>query len=1030
MKEPQPIFVPSREDVAQTQLTDFIRYCETQTGQDFSRYADFETFTIARYRMFWKLFLEWLGLPFEGDSSLVCADDLCESAEFFPNIRLNYAECLLHIRDEADAARPALWSCRPDQNAEYLTRGELKRRVAALAAALEERGIGPGSRVAIIAHNDSQAVIAMLAAAALGAVVSLTSTELASFATIARFEETQPVLLFCHLRSPFPAVEAQLRERVADVIAALPCLQRVIALDEAPVLPGLSIPFDTLDGLIARAPASTKPWARFAFNHPLFALFTSGTSGRPKCLIQGAGGILIENLKEMRLHIDVRPSDKVFFQTSTAWVIWQLLVSALAARAEVVLNSRPVSSPRTLWDIVGEEAVTVFGTSPAYLQLGEANGFVPRDHIALEPLRTLLSTGSVLYKAQQDWVMANVKPIPVRSMYGATDIAGAFVTCNPNLPVHAGECQARSLGLDIRALHQGEMGLAAPIGEVVCANPFPSRPLGFLNDADGSRFHDAYFARNPGFWTQGDLIAFTPNGGARLYGRSDGILNIRGVRIGPVEIYEAIKSVPEVTGALAVAQAWPEAPGGERLVLLVTLAENISLADVLSRRIKSEIRQKASPVHVPDTIAHVAELPATHNGKLSERSAADAINGRTVVNLGALRNPECLERIASHPALSRPKEQSAEPVSIPIDEPTEGVVTRVFERIFARGKLQGSDNFFDLGGDSLTAIKILLALDDVLGTSLPMTILYKAPTIAGLAQAIDRRGSLSDHSLLVTLKDGSGPPPLFVIPGLDGAVMKHRSLALAINYPGAIMAIQAQGVNGEAEPLTRVEDMAGLYVEAIRTTQPHGPYLFIGHSLGGLIAMEMAQILRAAGEDVFPLILLDTPIDEKYWPAKTWIATLIRRIGIHTAAVTKGSTKERWNYVVHRVFGFFQHFVHRYDTDTDRRFAGYDIELPEALIPVYKSSIVAAANYRPRFFDHAVVLFDPDNGFYRGCDTAALWSRFVADITVHTVEGDHLSILYPPHNEALAAAISDCLASMTLRESVVTQPNLQPALAG
>jgi acetoacetyl-CoA synthetase len=1030
MKEPQPIFVPSKDDVARTQLTDFIHYCETQTGQDFSRYADFEAFTIAHYQMFWALFLDWLDLPCEGDSSLVCTDDHCERAEFFPKIRLNYAECLLHIRDEADAARPALWSCRPDQKAEYLTRGELKECVTALAAALEASGIGPGSRVAIIAHNDSQAVIAMLAAAALGALVSLTSTELASFATIARFEETQPVLLFCHLRSPFPAIEAQLRERVADVIAALPCVQRVIALDEAPALPGLSIPFDTLDTLIAQAPASAKPWARFPFNHPLFALFTSGTSGRPKCLIQGAGGILLENLKEMRLHIDVRSSDKVFFQTSTAWIIWELLVSALAARAEVVLNSRPVASPRTLWDIVGEEAVTVFGTSPAYLQLGEANGFVPRDQVALGPLRTLLSTGSVLYKAQQDWVMANVKPIPVRSMYGATDIAGAFVTCNPNLPVYAGECQARSLGLDIRALHEGEMGLPSPVGEVVCANPFPSRPLGFLNDKDGSRFRDAYFARNPGFWTQGDLIAFTPNGGAKLFGRSDGVLNIRGVRMGPVEIYEAIKSVPEVAGALAVAQAWPEAPGGERLVLLVTLADGITLAEDLSVRIKSEIRQKASPVHVPDMIAHVAELPTTHNGKLSERSASDAINGRTIVNLGALRNPECLERIASHPALSRAKTQGDAPAAIPIDEPTKVVVTRVFERIFARRPLKGSDNFFDLGGDSLTAIKILLALDEILGTNLPMTLLYKAPTIAALAQAIDRRGSTSDHSLIVTLKDGSGPPPLFMIPGLDGAVMKHRSLALEIDYPGAIMALQAQGVDGEAAPLTRVDDMASLYVEAIRTTQPHGPYLLGGHSLGGLIAMEMAQILRADGEKVFPVILLDTPIDEKYWPAKTWIATLIRRIGIHTAAIMKSSAQERWNYVVHRVFGFFQHFIHRYDTDTDRRFAGYEIELPEALVPVYKNSIIAAANYRPRFFDHAAILFNPDNGFYRGCDTAALWSRFVADITVHTVEGDHLSMLYPPHNQALAAAISDCLSSMTLPETLVTQPDFQSALAG
>ena len=1017
----EAIFSPSEKEISQTQLSDFIRLCESRTSRDFSRYTDFESFSIAQYRDFWKYLLEWSGLPYEGDPTVVCTDDECEKATFFPDIRVNYAECLLSIKNPADTGTPALWSCRPEQETERLTRGELRRRVTSLAASLEELGIGAGSRIAIIAHNDSQAVIAVLAAAALGAVVSSTSTELAAAATIARFEETRPDLLFCHLRSPFAAVEKQLRRRVEDVAAALPSLKCVVALDDGPAPAGLPIPFETLNQLIERSPHAPKPWRRFPFNHPLFVLFTSGTSGRPKCLIQGAGGMLVQNVKEMRLHLDVRPADKIFFQTSAAWVIWQELLANLAVGAEVVLNSRPVSSPKALWEIVGDEAVTIFGTSPAYLQLCEANAFRPRDHYGLQSLRTLISAGSVLYKSQQDWVAANVKALPVRSMYGSTDIAACFVLPNPNLPVYAAECQSRSLGLDVRALNPGEMGLPSPIGEVVCANPFPSRPLGFLNDADGCRFHKAYFAQNPGFWTQGDFIEFMAEGSARLYGRCDGVLNIRGVRFGPVEIYDAIKTIPEIAGSVAVAQTWPAAPGGEQLVLLVALAKGAELSEPLIRRIKAEIGRRASPVHIPDVIAQVAELPMTHNGKLSERSAADAINGRAVVNREALRNPECLEMIAACAALRMPAENLASGIASRASQSTEQIVQGIWERAFGCSPLARDDDFFDLGGDSITAMKILSALGEAFGAAFPMSDLFRASTIASLAQRIDSRAGAEDHSLLVTLRDGAGGPPLFIVHGVDGSIMKFRPLARSIDYPGAVIGIQAKGVAGAGEPLCSIEEMARLYVDWIKTVQPHGPYAIAGYSLGGLIAIEMARTLLTGGEEIGSLILLDTAINKKHWPMDVWLGALLRRIAIDAGKFFARAGGTKWDYAASRLLGLCRRLSPM--DDPKKRFLGTDI-LPPLLESVFNRCLIAFRNYRPRFFDGAITLFVAEDGVYRTCNAKRLWSRWAANVSIRRVPGLHSTMLYSSHNGALAAGLSERLG-VASREMGAAPPDFR-----
>ena len=376
------------------------------------------------------------------------------------------------------------------------------------------------------------------------------------------------------------------------------------------------------------------------FNHPLFVLFSSGTTGRPKGIVHGAGGTLLEHVKEHRLHTDLRAGDLLFYQTSLAWMMWNWQLSALASGAGILCYDGAVTSPDALWRIVASERVTVFGTSPAYLQLCEELHYSPAVSLDLTALRAVLSTGSILHDHQYDWVREHVGDLPLQSISGGTDIVGCFVLGNPNLPVERGTIQCRSLGLDVRARPATSTPDCDGIGELVCCNPFPSRPLGFVADPDGARFHDAYFAANPGMWTHGDLTEIDDLGRIRMHGRSDGVLNVNGVRIGPAEIYRVLSEIAEVHEAMAVQQ---DLPSGSRVVLFVVLRAPARLDAALVVRLRRELARRASPLHVPKVIVEVDELPRTHSGKLSERAARDAVNDVPVVNAGALANPWSLD---------------------------------------------------------------------------------------------------------------------------------------------------------------------------------------------------------------------------------------------------------------------------------------------------------------------------------------------------------------------------------------------------
>ena len=422
--------------------------------------------------------------------------------------------------------------------------------------------------------------------------------------------------------------------------------------------------------------------------------------------------------------------------------MWNWELSALASGVELILYDGPLEGPDTFWRIVAEERVTVFGTNPAYLDFCEKAGLSPGRVFDLSALRAVLSTGSILYPRQYDWVGGQVKAtMPLQSISGGTDIIGCFVLGNPNLPVHRGEAQCRSLGLDVRSLPPPD-DPEARIGELVCANPFPSRPLGFHGDADGTRFHAAYFAQNPGFWTHGDLIEATPHGGWRLHGRSDGVLNVRGIRIGTAEIYRILADIEEIREAMAVEQQAEEEAGGSRMVLLVVLRDGLVLGNTLAKHIRSELARCGSPAFVPARIAQVAALPVTFSGKRSEAAARDAVNGRPVRNRDAMQNPECLEAIAKHPVLRAPAASRTSRAPAPgrgeisDGDGLKGQLQAICERVLGVSPIGWSDNLLGFGADSLAVVNLLLEIEGYAGHPLPLSALLSAPSIEGVATAL------------------------------------------------------------------------------------------------------------------------------------------------------------------------------------------------------------------------------------------------------------------------------------------------------
>ena len=1005
-----PLFEPASDEIRRSQVSGFIDYCQQHTRSSFADYASFERFAIGCHGEFWTLLMQWSRILCDGALEPAVTSDKCETAQFFPACRLNYVENLLRIdSDRFAASRPALTAFHADRPVERWSRGELRNRVNALAAGLAELGLGAGSRVAIVAANTAGAVVGCLAGAALGCTISTGAPEMGMFALSCRLGRTEPLLLMIDLPEASTGVGRQQRENLAELVRALPSLRGILLLDDGPPPAGTAIPTYRASQILDRHRGASVAWPRLPFNHPLFILFTSGTTGAPKCLVHGAGGTLIEHIKEHRLHCDLRGTDKLFFQTSTGWMMWNWQLSALASGVELVLYDGPVTGADRLWRIVAQEQVSVLGTSPAYLQVCERSAWQPDRDMPFESLRAILSTGSILSPRHQEWLWNSIKQIPIQSISGGTDIVGCFVLGSPLLPVYAGECQCRSLAMDVRAQPPADAQSPEHIGELVCANPFPSRPLGFLDDPDGARFHAAYFEQHPGMWTHGDLIEFTAEGTARMHGRSDGVLNVRGIRIGPAEIYRILEGLPEVAESMAIEQSTPDEVSGSRLVLLVVLREGERLDDQLIIRIKRELGHRGSAAHVPSLILAVDELPTTHSGKRSERSARDALNGRPLVNTEALRNPWCLEQLRTHAsrAAGNPPEQDSSNEADVSRDSTAEIVARSWERALGVAPIDPHDNFFDLGGESITALQICADLHKRIGREIAVTLFFEAPTIATMAAAL--AGPLSlPYQPLWLLRRAEGTPPLYIVHGVGGSAMELIGVVRPLRVDRSVYAIQARGFEHGDAPHETVEDMAREYLLRVRELQPHGPYLLAGYSFGGLVAYEMARMLAQAGEQIEQLVLLDTTVHERYWPAAAWVELLWRRLRCHARSLRKLPLRE-WQSFGRQLWGSWEQRSTRALQARPQDDPGA-AELPPAVRRVRSAALAAMAAYRPQPSKVRVTLIRSDLRISRACDPRLIWNKLARLIQVDDVPGDHLTMLRSPNLPALAEQLSRAVA--------------------
>ena len=559
---------------------------------------------------------------------------------WFTGARLNFAENLLRYDD--DRAALVFWNERGRQS--ELSYRELNRSVADVAAALSTEGVVAGDRVAGFMPNLPETVIAMLAAATLGAIWSSCSPDFGANGVLDRFGQIQPKVLFCADGYRYAGKEIDSLARVREVRERIPQIQRVVVvpyLHRAPEISGVKDARLWADWTALRHSAS-RP-LRLPFDHPLYIMYSSGTTGLPKCMVHGAGGTLLQHMKELVLHTDLTREDRIFYFTTCGWMMWNWLVSSLAVGATVILyDGAPLSPPSILWDMAQREGVTVFGTSAKYLALSEKESLEPGRTHDLSALRAILSTGSPLATHSYDYVYTRVKgDVHLASISGGTDIISCFALGNPTGPVWRGELQTRGLGMSVEVFDPDGRPLREAEGELVCTRPFPSMPIGFWNDPDRSKYHAAYFRNYPGVWRHGDWARLTRHDGLVILGRSDATLNPGGVRIGTAEIYRQVEQLPEVVESLVVGQDWET---DVRIVLFVRLRDGIRLTEDLVSRIKRQVREYASPHHVPRKIIQVIDIPRTISGKITELAVRDVIHGRPVANVDALANPAALDQ--------------------------------------------------------------------------------------------------------------------------------------------------------------------------------------------------------------------------------------------------------------------------------------------------------------------------------------------------------------------------------------------------
>ncbi len=635
------LWKPSEERIKQTNMYRFMQTVNKTYGQSFSDYDGLYQWSVENIEQFWKLMWDFAKIrsskPFE---SVIDDPKKMPGAKWFEGARLNFAENLLRFRND----NIALVFRGEDKIRRTLTYTELYNEVSKVAQALKNHGIKPGDRVVGFVPNMPESIIAMLAATSIGAVWSSCSPDFGIKGVLDRFGQTRPRILFTADGYFFKGKQMDSLEKIAGIIKELPSIEKVVVIPYTKEDPYIkSIPNAILLDKFKDSRPSEIEFEQLPFDHPLYIMYSSGTTGLPKCMVQSAGGVLMHQIKELMLHTDLKEEDTIFYFTTCGWMMWNWLVCSLSVGATLVLFDGNPFHPAAdaLWQMAQDEKITVFGTSAGYIAALKNAGVKPKQQFDLSSMRALLSTGSPLSKEDFEFIYEEVKSdLQLASISGGSDLNGCFALGNPMGPVYSGELQCRGLAMRVFAYNEDGKAVVGQQGELVCTAPFPSMPIYFWNDTDGSKYHAAYFDRYPGIWTHGDFIEVTERGGVIMYGRSDATLNPGGVRIGTAEIYRRIEQMEEISDSVVVGQNWNN---DVRVILFVTMTPGFELDDKLKDKIKSDIRKNASPRHVPAKIIQVPDIPYTLNMKKVELAVKNMIDGKEVKNKDALKNPESLD---------------------------------------------------------------------------------------------------------------------------------------------------------------------------------------------------------------------------------------------------------------------------------------------------------------------------------------------------------------------------------------------------
>ena len=646
----KPLWTPSQEQIRNAPMTAFAAEAGKRAGRALADFDALHRWSVDDREGFWDLVWDYCGIVGDKGGRVLADGDRMPGASFFPDARLNFAENLLSRRGGGDA----LVFKGEDKVSRRMSWDELRAQVSQVQQALADAGVKTGDRVAAMMPNMPETIVCMLAATSLGAIWSSCSPDFGEQGVLDRFGQIEPTVFVTVDGYWYAGKQNNVVGKVKSVLAGLPSVKRAIVVDYLGTadqavtdLPNAV----TFGSVLAAHKAGEPTFVRLPFAHPLYILFSSGTTGIPKCIVHGAGGTLIQHVKEQRLHAGIRSGDRFFYFTTCGWMMWNWLVSGLASGATLLLYDGSPFHPdgNVLFDFAQDEKMTYFGTSAKFIDALRKAELRPMDTHDLSAVRVVSSTGSPLAPESFVYVYEAIKKdVHLASISGGTDIVSCFVLGVPTKPVWIGEIQGPGLGMAVDVWDDDGKHVVGDKGELVCARAFPSMPLMFWNDPDGAKYHAAYFDRFDNVWCHGDFAEWTAHGGMVIHGRSDATLNPGGVRIGTAEIYNQVEQLPEILEALCIGQTWDN---DVRVVLFVRLAPGVELDADLDKRIKAKIRTGASPRHVPARIVAVTDIPRTKSGKITELAVRDVVHGRAVKNKEALANPEALDLFRDIPAL-------------------------------------------------------------------------------------------------------------------------------------------------------------------------------------------------------------------------------------------------------------------------------------------------------------------------------------------------------------------------------------------